>query len=83
MITLHYYARFREKLGLDRETLELPPRDITVQGLLDLLAARGGVWGELFGCDRAMVAIGQELVSRETAIYDDDEVSLFPPVSGG
>lgn len=83
MITLQYYARFREKLGVAQEQFELPQRDVTVQDLLDILAERGGVWQELFACDRVMVAIGQELVSRETHIYEDDEVTLFPPVTGG
>lgn len=83
MITLHYYARFREKLGIEQESLELPPQDVTVQGLLDILASRGGIWQELFGCENVMVAIGQELTSRETAIYDEDDITLFPPISGG
>lgn len=83
MITLYFYARFREKLGKDKESLDYPERDLTVQDLLDLLAERGGVWADLFGCDAVMVAIDQELVSRQTAVYDGDEVSLFPPTMGG
>ncbi|MDP2228419.1 MAG: MoaD/ThiS family protein [Moraxellaceae bacterium] len=85
MITILYFARFREKLGLAQEQLELPARgDVDVQTVLDLLAARGGVWADLFECERGVLAaINQEMVSRESSVYEGDELALFPPVTGG
>lgn len=85
MITILYFARFREKLGVGQEQLELPERgDVTVQTVLDILAARGGQWSELFECERGVLAaINQDMVSRESSVYDGDELALFPPVTGG
>lgn len=83
MITVLYFARFREKLGQEREVLALP--DVpTAQGLMDLLAARGGAWQELFGCEQGvLVAINQQMATRESVLSDGDEVAIFPPVTGG
>jgi molybdopterin synthase sulfur carrier subunit len=85
MITILYFARFREKLGLDREELALPGNaDATVQTVLDLLVARGGVWQEQLGCERGvLVAINQEMAARESSVYEGDELAVFPPVTGG
>lgn len=85
MITVLYFARFREKLGCDRETLELPEVPaFTVQSLLDRLASRGGAWQELLGCERGVLAaVNQQMATRESRLHDGDEVALFPPVTGG
>lgn len=85
MITVLYFARFREKLGLASEEISLPEdRDATVQIVLDILAARGGLWQEFFSCERGvMAAINQEMATRESTVQDDDELAIFPPVTGG
>ena len=85
MITILYFARFREKLGVTSEQLGVPEAGgLTVQQVLDLLAARGGVWQELFACEQGVLAaIIQEMASRQSAVFVDDELALFPPVTGG
>lgn len=85
MISVLYFARFREKLGLASEEITLPEdRDSTVQTVLDILAARGGLWQEFFASERGvMVAINQEMATRESTVLDDDELAIFPPVTGG
>ncbi|HEX4870367.1 MAG TPA: molybdopterin converting factor subunit 1 [Moraxellaceae bacterium] len=83
MITVLYFARFREKLGQDREVLPLPA-PATVQGLLDLLVARGGEWAAQLGCERGvLVAVNQQMAPRDAALGEGDEVAVFPPVTGG
>jgi len=85
MITVLYFARFREKLGQDRETLALAiPGQDTVQSVLDQLVARGGLWEELLNGDRGvLVAVNQEMATRDTTVTDGDELAIFPPVTGG
>lgn len=85
MITVLYFARFREKLGRDRETLAMADtQPVTVQDVLDQLVARGGVWQELLDCDRGvLVAVNQEMANRETSVGNGDELAVFPPVTGG
>ncbi len=85
MITVLYFARFRERLGCERETMTLPDASATtVQAVLDTLIARGGLWQELLDSDRGvLVAVNQEMASRETAVRQGDELAIFPPVTGG
>lgn len=83
MITILYFARFREKLGQERETLALPA-PATVQSLLQTLVARGGAWqDQLGGQGQVLVAINQQMATRESALAAGDEIALFPPVTGG
>jgi molybdopterin synthase sulfur carrier subunit len=52
--------------------------------VLDTLIARGGLWQELLDSDRGvLVAVNQEMASRETAVRQGDELAIFPPVTGG
>jgi molybdopterin synthase sulfur carrier subunit len=83
MIQVHFFARFREELGVASERIELD--GLTTMGeLLEYLRGRGGVWGRLFAKDqRVMMAVNQELADRDTPLKVDDEVAIFPPVTGG
>lgn len=83
MITVLYFARFRERLGREREALALPA-GATVQALLRELVARGGAWQEVLGGERpVLVAVNQQMAGRDTVLAEGDEVALFPPVTGG
>jgi molybdopterin synthase sulfur carrier subunit len=83
MIEVKYFARFREELETESEQLDVT-QAATVEDLLVTLRARGGAWSRLFAQDqRVMMAVNQELASRETTLQDGDEVALFPPVTGG
>lgn len=84
MITVLYFARFRERLGCERETIELPKEGATVQAVLNTLIARGGFWQEQLDSDRGvLVAVNQEMANRETLVQQGDELAIFPPVTGG
>jgi molybdopterin synthase sulfur carrier subunit len=84
MIKILYFARLRERLGLDQERLALPGDVGTVADLLSYLRTRGGIWAESLGeGERLMTAVNQELVRPHTALDDGDEVAIFPPVTGG
>lgn len=83
MIKVLYFARFREKLGREGESLALPT-PATVQGLLDQLVARGDAWAEQLGPGRnVLVAVNQAIAARDAALAEGDEVAVFPPVTGG
>lgn len=83
IIRVCYFARFREKLGLQQEQYELTEGHTVAQLLLQL-AQRGGVWAELFACPQGvLVAVNQEMSHLQAALNAGDEVALFPPVTGG
>lgn len=84
MLTLHYFARLREALGVSSERVDVPAEVNNVAGLLGWLRARGGIWEEELAPGRAFrVAVNQDMAEAATAIRDGDEVAVFPPVTGG
>lgn len=83
-IRLLYFARLREELKTESETLHLDDEQVLLVDVLSALRARGGVWQELLGAGQALAfAVGQEFADEKTAVKDNDEVAIFPPVTGG
>jgi sulfur-carrier protein len=83
-LKLLYFARLREALGISAEEVDVPVSVTDVQGLMDWLAKRGGVWQEEFvGCRPLRAAVNQELVANTASFKAGDEIAFFPPVTGG
>lgn len=87
-IRLLFFARLRERLGCEAETLTLPAGIDNVGQLRLLLAARGGAWADAFtppasGRDTLRAAVAQEMADADTPLRDGVEVAFFPPVTGG
>lgn len=83
-IRLLYFASVRETLGTAGETVTLADSAATVQTLADILAARGGAWEQLLRGDSPLkFAVNHQFAARDTALTDDCEVAIFPPVTGG
>lgn len=84
MITVLYFAGIKEKLGLARESVELPPGIRHVGALAASLRARGEVWADALGGGANLkVAVNQSMTSLDAVIKDGDEIAFFPPVTGG
>ena len=83
-VTVLYFARLRETLGLAQENILLPTHAASVAGLLDHLRARGGGWQTALAPTQSYrVAVNQNMVDITTPLHDGDEVAIFPPVTGG
>ena len=83
-ITLRYFASVREAVGMGQENFELPAGVATVGAVRAAVAARGGVWLDALGPDRAVrMAHQQVMCGPETPVEDGAEVAFFPPVTGG
>jgi molybdopterin synthase sulfur carrier subunit len=79
-----YFARLREALGRDRETVEVPASVATVGDLRAWLVARGDPHATAFGeILRIRAAVNQAMVSDEAPLSEGAEVAFFPPVTGG
>ena len=81
---LLYFAWLRTKIGVGEETLDLPPEVVSVNDLLHWLSRRGERYAEaLNDLSVVRVAVNQEYVGLDHTLGPDDEVALFPPVTGG
>jgi len=83
-VTILYFARLREAVGIDREQLALPAGVDRVAELRRFLAARGEPWRAAF-TDTRPVRAADDLVlaGDDAALRDGAEVAFFPPVTGG
>lgn len=84
MINLLYFAWVRERVGISREELEIPPAIETVGDLVIWQRGRGARYAEAFQDDNMVrAAVNQEHVDLTHALKDGDEIAFFPPVTGG
>lgn len=83
-ITVLYFARLRESLGVSREELELTPEVSDLVSLRRMLEARGGAWAREMAAQRNLrAAVNQAVSAPDAPLKPGDEVAFFPPVTGG
>ena len=83
-MTIMYFAWLRQKIGKSEEKIVLPENVRTVGELIAHLCAQGGGYADaLSNMTRLRAAVNQEHAALDAKIGPDDEVALFPPVTGG
>lgn len=79
-VTVLYFAVFRERLGLDEESLDLPT-GARVHDAIAALAQKHEPIATLR--TKFRVAVNQDFADDDHALADGDELALIPPVAGG
>ncbi|MBD8492494.1 MoaD/ThiS family protein [Pseudomonas syringae] len=79
-LTVQYFARYREVLGLDGESLEGTFSHL--DDVRQMLLGRGEAW-QVLAEQGLMCARNQELCTLAEPVESGDEVAFFPPVTGG
>ena len=83
MLTVQYFARFREELGTSQEQLPMEGFE-RVECVLKHLSQRGENWEKILGDrNQVQIAVNHDMARRHTPIKAGDEVAFFPPVTGG
>ena len=80
-IEVLYFAAIRERMGRERESLELPLAAPTIADLSAWIEAhRPALRGLL---SRVRFAVGDQFADSGRVLVRGDVVALIPPVSGG
>ena len=77
-IKVRYFALFRERAGVDEETLTLD-----AETALDVFERTKSKHGSMEPSGHCKVAINDEMADWSSVVRDGDTVLLFPPVAGG
>lgn len=84
MVTVRFFARIREQLGMAQ--LELPAvhaGDCVADLRRRLIEAHGGPWESVLCADNVVIAVNHEVCDNTHTVADGDEVAFYPPVTGG
>jgi len=79
-----YFAWLRQRTGTGEEDISLPDGVRDVAGLINWLKGRGPEYADALADTNAIrVAVNQEFATLDTALEGNEEVALFPPMTGG
>lgn len=78
-----YFSWVREKIGTHTEQLTLPATVKTVQEVLGFLQAQSAAHAAALANPNLRIAVNQTYARAQDTVTDQDEIAIFPPVSGG
>ena len=83
-MNIKYFSWLRDRIGIEEEDIELELESISVKELIDLLVKRSDRHFEALK-DTSIIrcAVNLEVVNFDHKISKNDEVALFPPMTGG
>ncbi|ARN76108.1 molybdopterin converting factor subunit 1 [Oceanicoccus sagamiensis] len=84
MVTVLFFARIREQLGVDRLSMALPYQPISLsQFKQHLVDSHNPDWSNILMADNVIKAVNQDVVDDNHSLTEGDEIAFFPPVTGG
>lgn len=78
-LKVRYFARFRELTGKESEEIHIPQE----LPLSQVVAAITHLNPALASEDSMMIAVNERFADSGTIVKDEDQVAIFPRVSGG
>lgn len=79
-----YFAWLRQRTGIGEEEIAPPDGVRDVASLIEWLKQRNPAFDEALRDTSAIrVAVNQEFATPDTELQGDEEVALFPPMTGG
>lgn len=79
-----YFALIREHIGTSSEQIDLPDDVDNVDTLIKYLESKGDNYKAAFAQpDLIRVAVNDEYVGLDHKVSPNDEIAIFPPMTGG
>ncbi|NKB55601.1 MAG: molybdopterin converting factor subunit 1 [Alphaproteobacteria bacterium] len=79
-----YFAWLRQRTGIGEEDVTPPAAVRDVASLIEWLKERGPDFAEALQDTTAIrIAVDQEFATLDTVLTGNEEVALFPPMTGG
>lgn len=81
MTKIKFFAGFREKIG--RTEVELHIENATLSEVISILDKQVKGFKKIMEEGNVVIAVNHEVADSDTAVHNEDEIAIFPPVSGG
>lgn len=81
-IQVKFFASLKESIGTSQTNLTVPV-ECTVEMLLRHIQDTYGRDNPLIDINHVRVAVNQQMVEFDQVIREDDEIAIFPPITGG
>jgi|UniRef100_A0A7J2TZI8 molybdopterin converting factor small subunit len=82
-IKIKFFSLYKEAFGSNEMSLELYENEITVEKLINILASINTKFDKLIREFPPIILVNGLLLQKSDKIYEDSEVVIFPPASGG
>ena len=83
MVTVLFFASIRERLGVDRLSVELGSVTLLSDFIQQLINQNDQAWAEILLAANVICAVNQQVAGDDQRVADGDEVAFYPPVTGG
>ncbi|MFH1774190.1 MAG: molybdopterin converting factor subunit 1 [Methanobacteriota archaeon] len=82
MVTVKFFASFREKIG--KSEIKLSTKgETTLENVIEVLDKKIPGLKKMIEEGNAVVALNDEVAAENAVVKESDEIAIFPPVSGG
>ena len=81
-VEIKLFASLREAVGIESHVMNCDEVS-TVKSLLDCFASESSEFNQYYSNHPVLVAVNKPMVEHSYPIQNNDEVALFPPVTGG
>ncbi len=79
-----YFAKTRELMGRDSDSVDFPTDIHTIDDVIQYLSAKGAPYDVAFEERNSLrFALDNELAQNDASINNISELAIFPPVTGG
>ena len=83
MITVVFFAALREQLGCSEIKFDATDTISSVAEVKQALTHKNKEWLRFFENNSLLAAVNHDMVDENHPVKSGDEVSFFPPVTGG
>lgn len=81
---IRYFAWLKDKIGIEREEVTVPPEVTDVQSLIHWLSMRSPQYADAFEFAEVIkVVVNEKNAHYDDPVHPDDEIMMIPPISGG
>ena len=83
MITVLFFAKVREDLGVDRLRISIGSSATLGELKCRLIDQHGDDWATVLKASNLIQAVNHQIANDQQVLSSGDEVAFFPPVTGG